>query len=54
MDNRPSYAHALSDFIRVLHHFMWDQGPMNVPISKLKIASNTDPAKKNGCMGNSK
>ena len=31
-----SYAHALSPVERVLGHFLWDPGPMNVTISRQK------------------
>ena len=37
LDKRTSYANTLSPVKRVLGHFFWDPGLMNVTISRQKI-----------------
>ena len=37
LGNRARYVHMMSLMERVLCHFLWDVGPMNVNINTLKV-----------------
>ena len=44
LGNRACYVHMMSLAERVLCHFLWDVGPMNVNINTLKVGFLNLPA----------
>ena len=44
LGNRACYVHMMSLMERVLCHFLWDVGPMNVIINTLKVGFLNLPA----------
>ena len=44
LGNRACYVHMMSLMERVLCHFLWDVGPMNVNINTLKVGFLNLPA----------
>lgn len=44
LGNRARYVHMMSLMERVLCHFLWDVGPMNVIINTLKVGFLNLPA----------